>query len=580
MDKPEVVRCLRLANDLWAIEGANPFSIRAHERSAAAIWDSPLDLEAILALPPSSIPGVGKETLAMVRALQAGGLPALLDRLQITIPLSAAELLHLPGIGPKTAHQLVHQLGIDSVGALAREFAAGRVQQISGLGPAKLARLKRDLEVMLERQHSIPIALATPVAEEVVAALQGMPGVQQAVATGALRRGVVSIPVIEVLVASDDASRVRQWAKDHCQHSRDTADERDDRLHIQVQTAAEAVPVTITVTSVEQFPGVLFRSTGDDTHQQVIDEMLHEQGISWTADGRLQPTDNTAGASKRGMPTSVQDEGDIYALVGLPWLPPELREDKGMLQDPSQLVEPSDIRGDLHVHSTWSDGSQSIREVAAKAESLGYEYIAITDHSQSLTIANGLTPERVALQQQEIAQVQTETPVRLLCGTEVDILADGRLDLPDDTLYSLDLVVASVHGAMQQSAQQMTERILSAIEHPAVHIIGHLTGRIIGRRAGYEVDVEAILQAAVRHGVMLELNANPNRLDISEVWLRRAQALGLLVPIDTDAHHQREFAHMAYGVRMARRGWLRRETVFNARPLAELLPKLQKQNRH
>lgn len=578
MDKLEVVRCLRLANDLWAIEGANPFSIRAHERSATAIWDSPLDLEAILALPPSSIPGVGKETLAMVRAVQEGGLPALLDRLQITIPLSAADLLHLPGIGPKTAHQLVHQMGIDSANALAREFAAGRVQQIPGLGPAKLARLKRDLDVLLERQHSIPIAVAAPVAEEVVAALQGMPGVLQAVTTGALRRGFVSTPVVEVLVASDDASEVRQWAGDHGLHSPDTADERDDRLHIHVQTAAEVVPVTITITSAAQFPLALFRSTGDETHQQVMDEMLRERRISWTAAGLSQLPDCTAGGSKRDMPISVHDEADIYTLVGLPWLPPEIREGKGMLQDPAQLVDPSDIRGDLHVHSTWSDGTQSIREVAAKAESLGYEYVAITDHSQSLTIANGLTPERITLQQQEIAQVQAETPVRLLCGTEVDILADGRLDLPDDTLYSLDLVVASVHSAMQQSAQQMTERILRAIEHPAVHIIGHLTGRILGRRAGYEVDVEAILQAAVRNGVMLELNANPNRLDISEVWLRRAQDLGLLVPIDTDAHHQREFAHMAYGVRMARRGWLRKETVFNALPLAALLPKLQKRN--
>ncbi|GMA63632.1 PHP domain-containing protein [Alicyclobacillus fastidiosus] len=309
-------------------------------------------------------------------------------------------------------------------------------------------------------------------------------------------------------------------------------------------------------------------TTGDQIHDEVIKGLLRQAGYSWTKAGIC---------DMRGRRISPATEEEIYALVGLPFFPPELRSDRGLLQNPATLVQADDIQGDLHVHSNWSDGSMSIPELVERAETLGYAYIAITDHSQSLSIANGLTPERVLAQRAELKRVQSAASVKLLHGIEVDILADGSLDLPDDILADLDIVIASVHGAMYQSKSQMTNRLVRAIRNPYVDVIGHPTGRIIGRRAGYEVDIEKVVAEAALHGVALELNANPNRLDISEDILRRATQAGVAIAIDTDTHHPNEFANMAYGIRMAHRGWLTKGDVLNTLSHTGLMKRLKGQ---
>ncbi|KPV42737.1 PHP domain-containing protein [Alicyclobacillus ferrooxydans] len=574
MDKLEIVRCLRLANDLWAIEGANLYSIRAHSLSADAISDSPLSIGEILSLPPGSIKGVGRETLAMVTALQEGGMQALLQRLHVNIPLSCAELLRLPGIGPKTAHALVHQFGIHCAEELNRALQNGSLQGVPGIGSKRLARLRRDLRVFLDRKHSIPIALAWPLGIQLVELVSQIQGVSRASLTGSLRRSVVAVPEIEVIAALDNAGPLTEWAAQFTLQKKTSKDPvcREDLsknstdpisgqsgFNVLLPVHGDDIPVHIHTVTEADYARRLMETTGDQTHQAVISGLLMQQNIEWNRDS-----------------LQVNSEEEIYALLGLPYFPPEVREDNGLLCTPSRLIQPSDIMGDLHVHSTWSDGSLSISEIAQMAEELGYEYIAVTDHSQSLTIANGLTPERLRQQREEIAEVQKHTPVRILHGSEVDILADGRLDLPDDTLFELDLVIASVHSAMHQTKEEMTERILRAIEHPAVHIIGHLTGRILGRRSGYDLDLNRIVEAAFTHGVMLELNANPNRLDIFEQPLRTVKAKGMLVPINTDTHHRGEFQNINYGVRMAQRGWLYQENVLNALPYTDLIEALHR----
>ncbi|WP_067936022.1 PHP domain-containing protein [Alicyclobacillus kakegawensis] len=593
MNKREIVRCLRLANDLWAIEGANPFRVRAHERAAEAILESPLAIEEILALPPGSIRGVGRETLAMIRELQEHGMSGLLGRMRITTPVDAAELLRLPGIGPKTARRLVHDMGICSPMELKQALASGALREVPGLGVSRLARLRRELDVLLERKLSTPIAAAWPLACQLVQQLEACPCVQRAAVTGAARRLASMMPTVDLVVACTDTRWLTQWAQsmgelvsrsdgggpvrqgpadDGPDRNQDTpsvtvaSQDHLHRLEVALPWAGESARVRLYAADATRFPQVWMRTTGDSTHQQVVAALLAENGVEWTADDRL---------VRGGKVLTVRDEADLYRLAGLPFYPPEVREGRGVLCDVGRLIQQTDIRGDLHVHTNWSDGLLSISQVVEAAEARGYEYVAITDHSRSLTIAGGLTPERVRQQAREIAQVRARSRIKILHGIEVDILPDGRLDLPDGVLMELDLVIASVHSALHQPRAQLTERVLAAIEHPAVHVIGHLTGRLLGRRSACDLDTGRLLQRAVELGVMFELNANPNRLDIAEDLLREAKSQGMKVPINTDAHHEPEFNHMEYGVRMARRGWLYREDVLNTLPYEELMERLR-----
>ena len=588
MDKLDVFKYLKLANDLWAIEGTNPYSIRAHDKAADAILTSEYEIEEILNLAPGTIPGVGKETLAMVQALQTAGLQGLLQRLNITIPKEAAELLRLPGIGPKTAHALVHQYHIHSASELQEELEHNRLQHIPGLGPSRLARLRRDLRVYLERQQLLPVAFAWPFAKELQAIIQQIPGVHKVSITGPIRRLVVMSHRIETVVAVFDKEPLLQWSRQWRQSKQLEKQEslltesailepRTEQIHLDstpeiiklsIPTSqSNPVPVRLYLTTPENYACVLMETTGDETHQEVMKGLLLQKSVDWTPSGLI---------GKDRTPIPAASETEIYSLVGLPYLPPEVREGQGLLCKPAQLIERTDIRGDLHVHSTWSDGSLSISQIAEAAEQLGYEYIAITDHSQSLSIARGLTPERIHKQRTELEEVRNKSKVKILHGTEVDILADGKLDLPDEILFELDFVIASTHSAMHQTKEQMTNRILRAIHHPAVHAIGHLSGRILGRRAPYELDAKHLLNEAAACGVMFELNANPNRLDISEELLRDTKAKGMLVPINTDTHHMNEFDNMEYGVRMAKRGWLYKENVLNTLPFAQLMRVLRR----
>ncbi|MDQ0190330.1 PHP domain-containing protein [Alicyclobacillus cycloheptanicus] len=556
-----LIEGLRDLAALLEIDGPNPHQARALRGAADHLAASELPVETRLAQ-PTRVPGIGPKTADVIRHILAGGVEAARTALAITTPPSACDLLRVSGIGPKTAHALVHHHGIDSLQALHNALADGTLRTVPGFGPARIERLKRDAAVLIERQTAWPIAEVWPLAEAMGASLRRLPGVVHAEVTGGARRLLPMCPGIEVVVAETDAAEDPPSAGLDGKHTGLAS-----LPHRAKSADAGSPPVHVIRTTPDTFALRLMETTGDDTHQQVIEGLLRQAGYEWTRAGIV---------DSRGVPVAVSSEADIYALIGLPYIPPELREGRGLLCPPDRLVQRVQIQGDLHVHTHWSDGSLSIVQAAAQAEALGYAYIAITDHSQSLAIAGGLTPERVWQQWEEIERVQSRTSVRILRGMEVDILADGRLDMPDELLDELDIVIASIHSAMHQPADVMTKRLLAAVRHPAVDIIGHPTGRLIGRRAAYPYDFEAVLAEAARRGVMMELNANPNRLDLSDDALRQCRAAGVLISVNTDAHHAHEFEFMAYGVRMAWRGWLTASDVLNTRPIEAVLARLHR----
>ncbi|MCF8566148.1 PHP domain-containing protein [Alicyclobacillus tolerans] len=378
---------------------------------------------------------------------------------------------------------------------------------------------------------------------------------------------------MEFVVNAKDPSALLDWAsvRQSASNEASTIDNRTQTLDCTVEIEDKKVPLRFHLAEARDFPYRLMETTGDATHQQIVEAMAKERGLHWTK-GRL--------FDAMGQPVQCETEAQIYEVLGLPYFPPELREGQGLLIDPEELVDANDIRGDLHTHSSWSDGTLPIRTMALAAQARGYEYIAVTDHSQSLAIAGGLTAEDLLRQREEIERLNDElSGIKILHGIEVDILGDGTLDMPDEVLWELDLVIASVHSAMNQSPKRMTERILKAIEHPAVDIIGHLSGRLIGRREAYGLDFSAVLETAKQSRVCLELNANPNRLDIPDSWLRLAGEAGLLVPINTDAHSAQEYDNIRFGLRMAKRGWLHRQRVLNALPLNELTSLLHRKRK-
>lgn len=559
-NKPELAAALQTLAALLQIEGASQNRVRILMSAADAVLQSPLPFDELIH-DVERLPGFGAATALRIRQLATQGLAATLADMQITTPPSVIDLTRVAGIGPKTAFKIYEALGVATLADLDSALRDGRLQTVSGIGAKSLPRMRRDIAVLRQGQTHIPIAKAWPLACEVREVLRGLAGVMRAEITGDVRRLSVLSARVECILATRDGTgtALEPWLNQFPHTLGDAS------VDLTLSDGAREYPVRIHFATEDAFAARWMDTTGDATHQAVIEGLFAKQGCAWRAEGFVDEHDS---------PMCFATEEAIYAHVGLPYYPPEIREEASLLYAPASLVTRADIRGDLHVHSTWSDGSQSIRKIIQSAARLGYAYVAITDHSQSLAIAGGLTPEDLRRQRAEIDEVQAETDIRILHGIEVDILADGRLDLPDDTLHALDIVVASVHSAMNQSKLQMTERLLRAVEHPTVDIIGHISGRKIGLRAAYEFDFDKVLAAAVRRGVAIELNANPNRLDISEPMLRQVRAVGGTIAIDTDAHHASEFDHMAYGTRMAKRGGIEPSGVINALGLPALLGRL------
>jgi DNA polymerase (family X) len=557
--------------DLYELDGAIVHRVAAYRAAAKAVREASVSVARLAGEGRATeLKGIGGTLQEKVVALtETGTIPAA-ERLKAKFPAGLVELTHLPGLGAKRARLLYDELGVDSIEALREAALAQRVRAVRGLGPKLEERLLEALadepgpqsrrgqaRVILSRGLEIAGELATALGERVD------PGAEIVIA-GSLRRQADSIKDID-LVATTTAPAQLAAALATLEQIESVSSSGEAGARAMTHSG---IAVELRIGAPEWSGNLLQHLTGSGPHNAALRELSVRGGLHISEYGVLE--DST------GATTTCATEEQVYALAGLSYIEPELREDRGELQAAREgtlpkLIELEDIRGDLHSHTHASDGHNTIEEMGAAARERGYQYLAITDHSASHGFGNDVSPQQLERQIELVAEANGRVPgIELLAGSEVNILPDGSLDYEDELLERLDWVVASVHTSFGIGEQAMTERMVTAIEHPLVDVIAHPTGRLIERRAPYAVDLEAIFAAAARTGTMLEINGNPDRRDLSDTAARAAAAAGAMIAIDSDAHRIRTLANMRWGVATARRAWLTAEQVANTRPLAKL----------
>jgi len=553
--------------DLLELKGENTFKIRAYQKAARAIEHYPKEIKIILDEGESlrSIPGVGEAIAKKATELVTTGKLGYYENLKAEFPEGITNLLAIPGIGPKTANRLSGELGINSVDALEQAVKSGRVAKLFRLGDKTADNILQQIQALRRKDQRIPIGDALPVAEEILGALRSMPGVKNLTAAGSLRRFRETLGDIDLMGTADNPKEV--------------IDAFVTLPHIgqvlaQGSTKASAIAsgglqVDLRMVEHDSFGSLLQYFTGSKQHNISLRERGHRQGL------KLSEYGITTIATDKLEKFAVEEE--FYRRLGLQYIPPELREAQGEVERAEQgslpkLVELSDIKGDLHMHTDWSDGHNSIEEMTLAARDLGYQYIAITDHSGGRGIAHGLDEERLKKQIAEVRALNERlSGIHVFTGIEVDIRADGSLDLPHEILSKLDIVIAAVHSAMNQSEERMTKRVLNAIENPDVDIIAHPTCRLLGEREPVAINLETIFQAAAKNSKVLEINAMPDRLDLNDIHAFRARDIEVKLAIETDAHSTAHLGFMRFGVGVARRAWCEPQHILNTLPLEELL---------
>jgi DNA polymerase (family 10) len=503
------------------------------------------------------IPGVGKAIAEKIDELLETGQLEFLEKLKKEVPESLAGLLRIPDLGPKKVAMFYKQLKITNLDQLKAAAEAGQLRDLPGMGPKSEAKILTGIEALARRSGRLPLGNVWPFAQELLASLRKVKGVKRAEVAGSLRRMRATIGDIDILVASTDPARAIEAFTSAPNVARVTGSGT-------VKSGVEfhnGMRGQIWVHEPARFGTALQYATGSKDHNVRLREMALDIGLS-LSDQSFEKED--------GSEILCATEEEVYAKLGMDWVPPEIREDRGEIQlalehKLPKLIELKNIKAELHSHTTWSDGQLSVLEMAQAAVKRGYKTLAITDHSAAIGILEGLTPEKVEAQRKEIVKVRKKLAgeLTILHGVEVEVRADGKLDLPDEVLASLDLVIASIHQSMRQPRAQITERMLAAIHHPHVDIIGHPTNRKLPDREGADLDMDLILKAAAESGTALEINANPARLDLDDVQARRAIELGVTLAINTDAHHPDHMDFLFFGVATARRGWVTAADVIN-----------------
>jgi DNA polymerase (family 10) len=556
--------------DLLEIKGEVIYKTLAYRRAAENLVELGRDIKDIWREGQlTEIPGVGKAIAEKIDELLTTGELGFLNKLGEEVPTSLAELLKVPDLGPKKVRLFWQETGITTLAELEAAAKAGKLRDLPGMGAKSEAKILAGLESLARRTDRTPLGDAWPIAQALLEMLRGLPGVTAAEAAGSLRRMRSTVGDLDLLAAAADSGPVMDAFVNHPQVSR-VMGHGETKSSVEFTTGLRA---QLWVHPPERFGTALQYASGSKDHNVRLRELALSQDLSLSEHALTRPD---------GTQILCATEEEVYATLGLPWIPPELREDRGEVQAAKKgalpaLLTADQLLSDLHTHSTWSDGRASIREMAAGALARGLKVLAVTDHSVSLGIANGLSIERLKEQRAEIDAVQAELgdSLRLLQGAEVEIKADGGLDYADEVLAELDIVVASLHTGLRQPRKQVTERLLNAIRNPHVDIIGHPTGRMIPDREGADLDMDAVLAAAAEAGVALEINANPARLDLDDVYARRAVDLGISLSINTDAHAPESFDLRHYGVATARRGWVGPEQVINTWDRDRLLEWLQ-----
>jgi DNA polymerase (family 10) len=560
----EVATAFEEMADLLEIEGANPFRVRAYRFAARTLRDLPAEVAEMVAKGEdlTSLPGIGDDLAGKIKEILATGTAAAIEAQRKRVPATLTELLRIPGLGPKRVKRLAHELKIRSLSELQTAAQAGRVRTLAGFGEKTEQHILDALATRLAEAPRVQRAVAIPSAEALVAYLEQSSGVSRVIAAGSYRRGLETIGDLDILVTAPAGRAVMDRFVAY-QEVRDVLAHGATKSSVRLQSGLQ---VDLRVVPQESYGAALLYFTGSKAHNVVLRQLAQQRGLKL----------NEYGVFRGDKPVAGETEESVYASLGLPWIPPELREGRGEIDAAKagrlpHLVDLQDLKGDLHAHTRATDGRNSLPEMAEAARLRGLRYFAITDHSRRLTMAKGLDSTRLLQQMEDIDQLNaTLSGITILKGIEVDILEDGNLDLPDEVLGRLDLVVGAVHSRFNLSNRRQTERIMKAMDHPHFSILAHPSGRLIGRREPYDVDMLRIIRKARERRCFLEINAHPERLDLTDIHCRMAKEEGVLLAVNTDAHSMLDLENARFGVGQARRGWLEKTDVLNTRPYAEL----------
>ncbi|HEX8950172.1 MAG TPA: DNA polymerase/3'-5' exonuclease PolX [Dissulfurispiraceae bacterium] len=570
MINQEIARIFGEIADLLEIKGENLFRIRAYRRAAQNIDGLPDDAAKMSEKKLLEIPGIGRDLAGKILEYAATHTIRAYEELKKEVPRGLSPLLSVPGLGPKTAKHLHEKLKVESIDDLERLAREHKLSGLPGIKEKTEENILRGIAMLKRGKERQPLGRVLPVAKDLVERMRSTAPVRRIVIAGSLRRWKETIKDIDILVTSREPQKVMNVFV-HLPPVREVLMHGPTKSSVVV---TEGIQVDLRVVEEESFGAALAYFTGSKAHNIRLREMAVRAGLKINEYGVFRESDMKKLGGER--------EEDVYRLLGLTFIPPELREDTGEIEAAMEgrlprLVTLEDIRGDLHVHTRRSDGSHTPAELVAAARDRGYEYLAITDHTKGLGVARGLNEERILEEIKELKAINLRLKgFRLLTGAEVDIRSDNTLDLPDEILKQLDVVIASVHSGFRQSKEQITGRLVAAIRNPCVTAIAHPTGRIIGERDAYEVDMERVFAEAKERGKALEINAYPLRLDMNDVYAKKAGEMGIQVMINTDTHVINQFDSMAYGVAIGRRGWLGKGGVLNTLPVGNLLQWLQR----
>lgn len=559
----DIAEVLYEVADLLEIEGENPFRVRAYREAARTAENHPRSLAEMVEEGEdlTRLPGIGEDLAGKIREIVETGTLRQAEELRKQVAPGLRPLLGVPGLGPRRVRELHRRLGITSAKELEEAAREGRVRRLPGFGE-KTERNILEALARGEAPQRFKLASAEPAARALEEHLEGCEAVREVTVAGSFRRRKETVGDLDVVACSEDGRRVIEHFVAFGDIERVVSKGRT-RSSVVLRGGLEA---DLRVVPEESFGTALLYFTGAQPHHVALRDMALKEGLKLNEYGLFRGEDRLAGRT----------EAEVYEALGLRYIEPELREHRGEIEAAREgnlpkLITGEDIRGDLHSHTTATDGRSSLQEMARAARERGYEYLAVTDHSRRLRVARGLDERRLREQMEEIDRLNEELEgITLLKGAEVDILEDGSLDLPDRVLEELDVVICSVHHKLRLPEKEQTRRVLRALENPNVNILAHPTGRLIGRREPYELDVERVMEAARERSCILELNSNPERLDLNDAHCKLAKEMGVRIAISTDAHSTSDLANIRFGVGQARRGWLEREDVINTRPLGEL----------
>lgn len=555
INKKDIIKLLEKIAIYLELKGENSFKISAYRKAAQALEKDERSLAEIDDF--TKIKGIGKGTNTVILEYIEKGSSETLKQLEQEVPNGLIPLLQLPGLGGKKLSKLYQELNVTDVESLRAACENGKVETLPGFGKKTAEKILAAIEEAGTRPERLPIANVIPIAEKIETYIKSMKDVEKFSLAGSLRRMKETIKDIDFIISTKNPESIRNQLLD-MPGIKDVIAKGDTKVSV-IYDDVYDVNVDFRIVTEKEFATTLHHFTGSKDHNVAMRQLAKSRGEKISEYGvEIEETKEVL---------TFKSEEDFFHHFGLTYVPPEIRENTGEVESFDKaypLLKLDDIKGDLHMHTTYSDGAQSLEEMVNQVRNKGYSYVAITDHSKYLRVANGLDESRLRKQREEIDKLNEKyDDIHIFAGVEMDILPDGSLDFSDDFLTEMDFVIGAIHSSFNQSEEQIMERLFAALENPYVSLIAHPTGRLIGRRDGYQVDVNKLIEKAKETNTALEINANPNRLDLSAKWARQAQEAGVLLAINTDAHSYHMLEHMKYGVGTARKGWVRKDTVIN-----------------